>query len=230
MNNTIPGKVSCLLCRGAILFRDGDRSRFYAHMNNEHGAFFDLDYLLASSLMDQAQKEVVIRNVIQTESHNTQVMLGHGLKRERTKDDAEMDSETMRKRVHMGGDTAVVQPSNNDDLHYLHSGAEANMNQSYDDQEQLYYSVIEEEPQVADTNHDSGDDDEEEEETTEAKSQETESGDKASTEKKESPVKNSGDFAKGKELETEGGKAGRENSGGKKRRASQFLFNYWFPL
>ena len=76
MNNTIPGTVSCLLCRGAILFRDGDRSRFFAHMNNEHGAFFDLDYILASSLMDRTQKEVVIRNVLQTESHDTQETLG----------------------------------------------------------------------------------------------------------------------------------------------------------
>ena len=158
MNNTIPGTVSCLLCRGAILFRDGDRSRFYAHMNNEHGAFFDLDYLLASSLMDQTQKEVVIRNVFQTESHDTQETLGeaaedggHSLKRERTEDDAEMDSEYMGKRINMGGDTAVVQPTNNDDLRYLHSGVETNMNQSYDEQEQLYYSVTEE-PQVADTN------------------------------------------------------------------------------
>ena len=115
MNNTIPGKVSCLLCRGAILFRDGDRSRFFAHMNNEHGAFFDLDYILASSLMDRTQKEVVIRNVLQTESHDTQETLGEAaedgglsLKRERTEDDAEIDSETMRKRIHMGGDTAVV--------------------------------------------------------------------------------------------------------------------------
>ena len=162
MNNTIPGTVSCLLCRGAILFRDGDRSRFYAHMNNEHGAFFDLDYLLASSLMDRAQKDVVIRNVLQTESHDTQETLGEAaedgglsLKRERTEDDAEMDSETMRKRIHMGGDTAVVQPSSNDDLRYLHTGVETNMNQSYDEQEQLYYSVTEE-PQVADTNNQAG--------------------------------------------------------------------------
>ena len=162
MNNTIPGTVSCLLCRGAILFRDGDRSRFYAHMNNEHGAFFDLDYLLASSLMDRGQKNIVIRNVLQTESHDTQETLGeaaedgsHGLKRERTDDDAEMNSETIGKRIHMGRDMAVVQPSNNDDLRYLHTGVETNMNQSYDEQEQLYYSVTEE-PQVADTNNQAG--------------------------------------------------------------------------
>ena len=73
-----------------------------------------------------------------------------------------------------------------------------------------------------DIGHDSGSgDDEEEEETTETNSQEKESGDKASTDKKESSVKNSGDSAKGKELETEVGKAGRENSGGKKRKASE---------
>ena len=76
MNNTIPGTVCCLLCRGLVIYKasilflgpeqypcncnttlqDGDKTRFRNHMNNEHGAFFDLDYLLASCMMETEQK------------------------------------------------------------------------------------------------------------------------------------------------------------------------------
>ena len=63
MNNSIPGTVCCILCRGTIIYKDGDKQRFRAHLNNEHGAFYDIDYLLASSLMDIGQKETVARSV-----------------------------------------------------------------------------------------------------------------------------------------------------------------------
>ena len=63
MNDSIPNTVCCLLCRGTIIYKDGDKTRFKAHMNNEHGAFFDLDYLLASSMMEQDQKDTVARTI-----------------------------------------------------------------------------------------------------------------------------------------------------------------------
>jgi len=63
MNDSIPNTVCCLLCRGTIIYKDGDKARFKAHMNNEHGAFFDLDYLLASSMMEQDQKDTVARTI-----------------------------------------------------------------------------------------------------------------------------------------------------------------------
>ena len=40
-----------------------DKSRFRDHLFNEHGVFFDHDYLLASSMMDPGQKETVARTV-----------------------------------------------------------------------------------------------------------------------------------------------------------------------
>jgi len=61
--NTIPGTVCCLLCRGMVIYKDGDKSRFKAHMNNEHGAFFDIDYLLASCLLEKDQKDAVAKTV-----------------------------------------------------------------------------------------------------------------------------------------------------------------------
>lgn len=58
------------MCRGLVIFKNGDKSRFKAHLNNEHGAFFDIDYLLASSLMDNDQKAQVANtvNVNETET------------------------------------------------------------------------------------------------------------------------------------------------------------------
>jgi len=63
MSEVIPGTVCCLLCRGLVIYKHGDKSRFNSHMNNEHGAFFDIDYLLASSLMDVEQKAMVANTV-----------------------------------------------------------------------------------------------------------------------------------------------------------------------
>jgi len=59
MNNTIPGTVCCLLCRGAVIFKGGDRTRFVSHMQDNHGAFFELDYLLASCLMGEGERQEV---------------------------------------------------------------------------------------------------------------------------------------------------------------------------
>jgi len=63
MSEVIPGTVCCLLCRGLVIYKQGDSSRFKAHLNNEHGAFFDINYLLASCLMDAEQKEQVANTV-----------------------------------------------------------------------------------------------------------------------------------------------------------------------
>ena len=51
--------VRCLLCRGLVIYKNGDISRFTAHLANEHGAFFDIEYLLASCFMDEGQKETI---------------------------------------------------------------------------------------------------------------------------------------------------------------------------
>jgi len=57
MENSIPDTVTCILCHGAVTYRDGDKMRFREHMRSEHGAFFELDFLLASCLMDVQAKD-----------------------------------------------------------------------------------------------------------------------------------------------------------------------------
>jgi len=63
MDNSIPDTLCCILCHGTIIFRNRDKMRFREHMRMEHGAFFDLDFLLASCLMDVQKKEELAKTV-----------------------------------------------------------------------------------------------------------------------------------------------------------------------
>ena len=58
-----PGTVCCVLCRGVVAYRGGDATRFNNHMNYEHGAYFDIDFLLAACLMNNEERDAV-RNVM----------------------------------------------------------------------------------------------------------------------------------------------------------------------
>ena len=58
-----PGTVCCLLCRGMVAFRNGDPTRFNNHMEYEHQAYFDMEFLLAACMMNEEEREAV-RNVM----------------------------------------------------------------------------------------------------------------------------------------------------------------------
>ena len=49
----------CILCNGIVSYSRGDTKRFDDHMNIEHGAFYNLDYILAGCLMSGDQRKVV---------------------------------------------------------------------------------------------------------------------------------------------------------------------------
>jgi len=59
------GKVSCLLCRGFISYKNSDRSRFKDHMLNEHDVKFDSDVILAVSVMSQKEKAFIVKSSLQ---------------------------------------------------------------------------------------------------------------------------------------------------------------------
>lgn len=59
-----PGTVCCLLCRGMVTYRNQDNTRFVNHMQYEHGAYFDMEFLLAACLMDDEERKAV-RNVME---------------------------------------------------------------------------------------------------------------------------------------------------------------------
>ena len=56
--------VRCILCRGLVIYKDGDMTRFTSHLANEHGAFFDVEYLLASCFMAEDQKRAIANPVL----------------------------------------------------------------------------------------------------------------------------------------------------------------------
>ena len=54
------GTVRCFLCRGFVSYKNGDKTRFEAHIKNEHGGYFDFDFLLAICMLDDYQKNLVV--------------------------------------------------------------------------------------------------------------------------------------------------------------------------
>ena len=54
-----PGTVFCILCNGIVSYKKGDTKRFEDHMNIEHGAFYNLEYILAGCLMNGDQRKVM---------------------------------------------------------------------------------------------------------------------------------------------------------------------------
>ena len=62
-----PGTLTCILCRGVVQHKNNNKVRFVKHMENEHAAYFDLDFILATCFMDEDEKAAV-KNVIQNKS------------------------------------------------------------------------------------------------------------------------------------------------------------------
>ena len=63
-NETPKGKLSCLLCRGFISYKNSDRTRFRDHMVNEHDVNFDSDVILAVSVMSAAEKQFIVESAV----------------------------------------------------------------------------------------------------------------------------------------------------------------------
>ena len=61
---TPKGKISCLLCRGFISYKNSDRSRFREHMESEHDVKFDSDVILAVSVMSAAEKQFIVKSAV----------------------------------------------------------------------------------------------------------------------------------------------------------------------
>ena len=78
-------KVQCILCRAFLNFQDGDMTKFTSHMANGHGAFFNLQYLLASCLMHDEHRDSIIDSYLTSSPDTTKATLAsdnHSMKRE----------------------------------------------------------------------------------------------------------------------------------------------------
>jgi len=54
-------KVTCLLCGGYISYKHGDSSRFSSHLEEEHEVKFDTDVLLACSVLNSREKQLLVQ-------------------------------------------------------------------------------------------------------------------------------------------------------------------------
>ena len=90
-------KIACLLCRGLITFRNGDKSRFLDHMNNEHDARFDFDVVLVVSLMTEEER----KGFVSANKAKLEVLDGNAIK---------MDNTQMKVSKELVSDPVVVVP------------------------------------------------------------------------------------------------------------------------
>ena len=60
-----PRVVTCILCRGSVSVRRGDKTRFFSHISHDHEVHHDLELLFALSFMTDSEKEKVI-NLMKT--------------------------------------------------------------------------------------------------------------------------------------------------------------------
>ena len=57
------GTIVCLLCRGMISFKAGDKARFESHLQHEHEAYFGLEVLLAVSFIREEERKALVRAI-----------------------------------------------------------------------------------------------------------------------------------------------------------------------
>ena len=58
-----PPFVICVLCRGTVSVRKGDKTRFLNHISQDHEVHYDMNLLFALSYLTEQEKMTVV-NVI----------------------------------------------------------------------------------------------------------------------------------------------------------------------
>ena len=96
-----PGTLCCILCRGIVQYKNRDNAKFVKHMENEHGAYFDLEFILATCFMDEDEKKAVksvieTKNVDDDQEEEEDTVAEVSVKRERVEVDA-LDEEQVAK-------------------------------------------------------------------------------------------------------------------------------------
>ena len=56
-----PNIVVCVLCKGSVSVRKGDKTRFFNHISIDHEVHFDLDLFYAISLMSDREKNKFVQ-------------------------------------------------------------------------------------------------------------------------------------------------------------------------
>jgi len=69
------GTIVCFLCKGIVSYKNKDSAKFEKHMNNEHMAYFGIEYLLAGCTMSEEERlavKDVIKDRIEPDSESDQ--------------------------------------------------------------------------------------------------------------------------------------------------------------
>ena len=64
MNRSLSTTVTCILCNGVVSYKVGDSQRFVNHLQHEHGAFVNTDFLIAASLARQDKLEDFVEEIV----------------------------------------------------------------------------------------------------------------------------------------------------------------------
>merc|ERR1711936_974714 len=102
--------IRCFLCKGYVPYKDGDSTRFKAHLANQHGAFFDFEYILASCFLDDSQKQSIAQPTL--DSLKTEILPnGNDEPKENSKVKKEKASKSKKKKAQKAPEQAgdVVQ-------------------------------------------------------------------------------------------------------------------------
>ena len=112
-----PNVVVCILCKGSVSVRNGDKTRFFNHISIDHEAHFDFDLFYAISFMSDREKnkfvELLYLKLQKEENSGTQ----HG---------ASSDVKENVEQIHP--ETKIVVPENKEQtLHKSNYGFEENI-------------------------------------------------------------------------------------------------------
>ena len=55
-----PPIIICVLCRGSVSVRKGDKSRFYNHISQDHEVHYDMELFFTLSYLEEQEKETFI--------------------------------------------------------------------------------------------------------------------------------------------------------------------------
>ena len=62
--------LACFMCNGFVSFKNKDPTKFQKHLNNEHAAYFGMEYLLAGCIMTEEERMAVKDVVKDRVEHN----------------------------------------------------------------------------------------------------------------------------------------------------------------
>ena len=65
-----PDTIVCMLCRGHVSVKEGDKTRFFHHISSSHEVHFDMDLLFSLSFIPEKDKKNVVENINDLMKHH----------------------------------------------------------------------------------------------------------------------------------------------------------------